>query len=83
MTTGTLAVTGIEEADSLINSDPLALLLGMLLDQQIPMERAFKSPWELKDRLGGQLEADHIATLPEENLLAAFREKPALHRFPG
>jgi len=83
MTTGTLAVTGIEEADLLINTDPLALLLGMLLDQQIPMERAFKSPWDLKGRLSGELEAETIATMPQDDMLAVFREKPALHRFPG
>lgn len=83
MTTGTLAVTGISEADTLINSDPLALLLGMLLDQQIPMERAFKSPWDLKDRLGGQLDAEQIAAMSEDSLQVAFKEKPALHRFPG
>lgn len=83
MTTGTLAVTGIPEADTLINSDPLALLLGMLLDQQIPMERAFKSPWDLKGRLGGELDVEQIAAMSEDNLLTAFREKPALHRFPG
>ena len=83
MTTGTLAVTGIPEADDLVNTDPLALLLGMMLDQQIPMERAFTSPWHLKDRLGDRLDAELIATLPEDELLAAFKEKPALHRFPG
>lgn len=83
MTIGTLAVTGIPEADDLVNTDPLALLLGMMLDQQIPMERAFTSPWQLKDRLGDRLDAELIATLPEDELLAAFKEKPALHRFPG
>ena len=83
MATGTLAVTGISEADQLVNTDPLALLLGMMLDQQIPMERAFTSPWQLKTRLGGKLDAQTIATLSEDDILAAFREKPALHRFPG
>ncbi len=83
MTTGTLAITGIAEADDLVNTDPLALLLGMMLDQQIPMERAFTSPWQLKDRLGNRLDAELIATLPEDKLMAAFKEKPALHRFPG
>ena len=83
MTAGTLAVTGIPEADDLVNTDPLALLLGMMLDQQIPMERAFTSPWQLKDRLENRLDAELIATLPEDELLAAFKEKPALHRFPG
>lgn len=83
MNSGTLAVTGISEADQLVNTDPLALLLGMMLDQQIPMERAFTAPWQLKDRLGGKLDAETVATLSEEKLLAVFREKPALHRFPG
>lgn len=80
---GTLAVTGDPEADGLLNTDPLALLVGMLLDQQVPMEWAFASPRKLKERLGGTLDAAVIAARPLEELEAAFKGPPALHRFPG
>ena len=83
MTIGTLAVTGDEAADGLVNTDPLALLLAMLLDQQIPMEWAFKSPNRLAERLGGRLDADIIAAMDPADLEAAFCTKPALHRFPA
>ena len=79
MTAGTLAVTGDEAADGLVNNEPLALLLAMLLDQQIPMEWAFKSPY----RLGGQLDASAIAAMDPADLEAVFGTKPALHRFPA
>lgn len=80
---GTTAVTGDPEADRLVNSDPLALLLAMLLDQQVPMERAFHSPYDLKVRLGGRLDATEIAAMDAEELAAAFRGPPALHRYPA
>ena len=80
---GDLAITGDPEADRLLNTDPLALLLGMLLDQQVPMEWAFSSPHTLKARLGGQLDASEIAAMPLEELEAVFKGPPALHRFPG
>jgi uncharacterized HhH-GPD family protein len=80
---GTLAVTGDPDADELLNTNPLACLIGMLLDQQVPMEWAFSSPLKLKDRLGGQLDATAIAAMPTEELEAAFKGPPALHRFPG
>jgi len=80
---GDLAVTGDPESDHLLNSDPLALLIGMLLDQQVPMEWAFASPFKLKERLGGTLDAAGIAAMPLEELEAAFKGPPALHRFPG
>lgn len=83
MTTGTLAVTGDGAADALVNNEPLALLLAMLLDQQIPMEWAFKSPSRLAERLGGQLDASAIAAMDPADLEAAFCTKPALHRFPA
>ena len=83
MTTGTLAVTGDEAADSLVNTDPLALLLAMLLDQQIPMEWAFKSPYRLAERLGDRFDAAAIAAMDPADLEAAFCTKPALHRFPA
>jgi uncharacterized HhH-GPD family protein len=78
-----VAVTQDPAADELLNSDPLALVLGMMLDQQIPMEWAFAGPLKLKDRLGGRLDAAEIAGLDPDELEAAFRGPPALHRFPG
>jgi uncharacterized HhH-GPD family protein len=82
MTLGTLAITGDANADELVNADPLALLIGMLLDQQVPMEWAFVGPYRLRERLGG-LDAVAIAGLAPEDLEAAFRAKPALHRYPA
>ncbi len=81
--TGTLAVTGDEVADRLVNEDPLALLLGMLLDQQIPMEWAFMGPRRLAERLGSDLDAHDISARDPEAFAALVRAKPALHRFPG
>src|SRR3954454_13410179 len=78
-----LPVTGDPDADALLVSDPFALLVGMLLDQQVPMEWAFKGPYTLKGRLGGELEAAKLAAMSPEGVEAVFREKPALHRFPG
>ena len=71
------------EADELLSSDPLALLIGMVLDQQVPLERAFSSPRDLKQRLGGHLDAQEIAGMDPEVLAAAFAARPALHRFPA
>ena len=79
----TLPVTSDPEANKLLVEDPLALLIGMLLDQQVPMEWAFASPLKLKERLGGQLDAAAIATMRADALEAAFKGPPALHRFPG
>lgn len=73
-----------DDGNALLERDPLALLLGMLLDQQIPMEKAFTSPSVLASRLGVErLDAGTIAALPPEELLELFRTPPALHRFPG
>ena len=80
---GTTAVTGDPEADRLVNSDPLALLLAMLLDQQVPMEKAFHSPFDLKQRMDGRLDAAEIAEADPDELAALFSQRPALHRFPG
>ena len=79
---GELAVTGSDEADQLLNKDPLALLLGMLLDQQIPMEWAFKGPYTLLERLG-KLDASEIASMDPEKFESICKEKPAIHRFPS
>jgi uncharacterized HhH-GPD family protein len=83
MAAATFFMTGDPEADGLLAREPLALLIGMLLDQQVPMEWAFGSPARLKARLGGQLDATAIAALDPDQLEAAFRGPPALHRFPG
>ncbi len=76
-----------DAANALLERDPLALLLGMQLDQQIPMEKAFTSPSVLAERMGvppdGRLDATAIAALPADTLLEHFRTPPALHRFPG
>ena len=71
------------EANSLLAADPLALLIGFALDQQVTVQKAFSSPLELKRRLGGRLEAADIAGRDASELERVFREKPALHRFPG
>ena len=77
-----LWLTGDSDADALLSSEPLALLIGMVLDQQIPMERAFRAPFDLKERLRGVLDPAAIAALPPDDLAAVFAHKPALHRFP-
>ena len=79
----TFFITGDPEADRLLAEEPLALLLGMLLDQQVPMEWAFASPLKIKTRLGGQLDATKIAAMDPDEFLAVCTEKPAIHRFPG
>jgi len=81
--TGTLAVTGNAAADRLLNTDPLALLLGMLLDQQIPLEWAFMGPYRLAERLEAGLDARNIAERDPDDFAALVRAKPALHRFPS
>jgi uncharacterized HhH-GPD family protein len=77
-----LHFTGDPEADRLIASDPLALLIGFVLDQQVTLQKAFSGPLELRRRIG-RLDAQQIADMDPEQLAAAFRERPALHRFPG
>jgi uncharacterized HhH-GPD family protein len=76
-------ITGDPEADKLLAEDPLALMIGMLLDQQVPMEWAFAGPLKLRDRMGGRLDAAEIAAAEPDRLEAVFRGPPALHRFPG
>ncbi len=77
-----LYLSGDEAADELLSTDPLALLVGMVLDQQVPLERAFRSPYDLQERLGGRLDAAELASMDPEALAAVFSERPALHRFP-
>jgi len=79
---GTLYITGDEAADALLNTNPNALLIGMLLDQQVPMEWAFTGPATLQQRLG-HLDPAVIATMDEESFVAICCEKPAIHRFPA
>jgi uncharacterized HhH-GPD family protein len=69
-------------ADALLERDPLALLLGMLLDQQVPMERAFAAPYQLQQRLGRELDAHELANYDPEELAQLFAAPPALHRYP-
>lgn len=75
--------TGVEDADRLLAADPLALLIGMLLDQQFPMERAFAGPHILKTRLGRDLGAEDLTQIPEDDLVEVFRGPPAIHRYPA
>lgn len=73
-----------DDANRLLASNPLALMIGMLLDQQVKMEMAFNSPYLLQERLGGDsLDAADIASRDSEQLEAIFRGPPALHRFPN
>ena len=86
MTTATrpdrLHFTGDDEANALLAADPLALMIGFVLDQQVPLQRAFSAPLELRRRIGS-LDAETIAGMDPGELERAFRAKPALHRFPG
>lgn len=83
MATPTIPITGDAEADALLVREPLALVIGMLLDQQVPMEWAFKGPFTLKDRLGGTLDANSIAAMNIDDFVAICCDKPAIHRFPA
>jgi uncharacterized HhH-GPD family protein len=75
--------TTAEAANRLIADDPFALLIGMVLYQQVPVEKAFAGPYELRERLGGVLDAETVAAADPEALEAVFKERPALHRFPA
>lgn len=77
-----LHFTGDDEADALLAQDPMALLIGFALDQQVPVPTAFTGPLKLKQRFG-TLDAGRIAAADPAELEAAFRQKPAIHRFPG
>ncbi|WP_052665546.1 HhH-GPD-type base excision DNA repair protein [Nitriliruptor alkaliphilus] len=79
----TLTLTGDAPADALLSDNAFALLIGMLLDQQIAMEVAFVGPLRLAERLGGELTPAAVAAADPEQLEALFREKPAIHRYPG
>ena len=77
-----LPYTGDQEADALLASEPMALLIGFVLDQQVSVQKAFSGPLELRRRIG-TIDAAEIAAMDPADLEAAFRERPALHRFPG
>jgi len=77
-----LHFTGNDEADELLAREPFALLVGFALDQQVTVQTAFTGPLKLKQRLG-TLDPGEIASTDPGRLLEAFREKPAIHRFPG
>ena len=77
-----LYITGIPQADALLRDDGTALLIGMLLDQQVPMEWAFTAPHTIKQRLG-HVDATKIAKMNVDRFVAMCCEKPAIHRFPA
>jgi uncharacterized HhH-GPD family protein len=77
-----LRLTGDPAADALLDDNPLALLIGMLLDQQVPMETAFAGPKKLADRIGG-IDAAMIADYDPDKFAALCAQRPAIHRFPG
>lgn len=79
---GSLHITGDDDADRLLNTDGLALLIGMLLDQQVPMEWAFRGPATIRERLG-DLDAAEIAAMDPESLVEICCRPPAIHRFPA
>ena len=78
----TMSLPIAPDANDLLNSDPLALIVGMVLDQQIPLEKAFSSPWVLAQRLGHAPTVAELAEFDPEALIAIFAKPPALHRFP-
>jgi uncharacterized HhH-GPD family protein len=79
---GSLVITGDAAADELLNTDGTALLIGMLLDQQVPMEVAFHGPATLHQRLG-HVDASKIAAMSEDDVVGVCCAKPAIHRFPA
>ncbi|HLK00828.1 MAG TPA: HhH-GPD-type base excision DNA repair protein [Streptosporangiaceae bacterium] len=78
----TISMPVSAEANELLSRSPLALLIGMLLDQQVPLEKAFSSPLDLVHRLGHEPTAAELAEFDQDALIAIFSERPALHRFP-
>ncbi len=83
MTTAPMWLTGDEAADTLLTEDDNALLIGMVLDQQVPMEKAFTGPLVIAQRMGGSLDVAAIAAMSEDDFVALCSERPAIHRFPG
>jgi uncharacterized HhH-GPD family protein len=83
MTNPPLRLTGNPEADRLLTEDDNALLLAMVLDQQVPMEKAFSGPLVIAQRMGGTLNVAKIAAMSEAEFVALCSERPAIHRFPA
>ena len=82
-TPAALPYTGDPEADALLANEPMALLIGFVLDQQVTVQKAFSGPLELRRRVGTPSTPPSMAAMDPGDLEAAFRERPALHRFPG
>ena len=78
-----LYLTGNPDADALLAADPNALLIGMVLDQQVPMEKAFSGPAVIAQRMGGRFDVRAIADADPDRFAALCTERPAVHRFPG
>ena len=83
MTATELYITGDEHADALLATDPNALLIGMVLDQQVTMEKAFAGPAVIAERMGGRLDVSAIANADPDEFGALCARPPAVHRFPG
>ncbi len=83
MTNDPLWLTGDAEADQLLTEDDNALLIGMVLDQQVPMEKAFSGPLVIAQRMDGRLDVAAIAALSEDDFVALCSRPPAIHRFPA
>jgi uncharacterized HhH-GPD family protein len=83
MTHVPLWLTGDIEADQLLTEDDNALLIGMVLDQQVPMEKAFSGPLVIAQRMGGQLDVAAVAAMSEDDFVALCSRPPAIHRFPA
>lgn len=83
MTASHLHITGDAQADALLASDPNALLIGMVLDQQVTMEKAFSGPAVIAERMGGRLDVTAIAHTDPDEFAALCARPPAVHRFPG
>ena len=78
-----LPYTDNDEANRLLAENPFALLVGLVLYQQVPIEKAFEGPYVLKDRLGGTLDAKTVANTDPDDLEVIFKGPPAIHRFPA
>ena len=83
MTNQSLWLTGDPEADALLSSDDNALLIGMVLDQQVPMEKAFSGLLVIAQRMGGRLDVAEIAAMSEDEFIELCSQRPAIHRFPA
>lgn len=79
----TIYLSGNPGADELLARDPLALLIGMVLDQQVPLEWAFLGPHTLTERLGTKLDVKKLAEMDEDTLVTIFCDRPAMHRYPA